>query len=246
MKSEPPASSDQREPGWFSNSGAAASRPCLLMIMASAHFAETRLLLALALSVTAHASLPWLVQLGGTTGAPPAASTETLQAHLATTLPAEVKTAASAQTEYPRPETIPAKTASPAPVTEQATAEEDKAPAQALPFPGNIIPKHYFTSRELDQRPRPLTQVTPQFPDGTNSVEVVVLRLLIAETGELDDIQILTSGIDARLANNAIRAFRAARFAPGIHQGHPVPSAMLIEIIYDPNDLSANWEKANN
>lgn len=70
-----------------------------------------------------------------------------------------------------------------------------------------------------------------------------MLRLFISENGTVDDAIIVTAGLDERFSKSALIAFKNARFNPGLMNGRPVASSLLIEVVFDPNDTAANWEK---
>lgn len=91
----------------------------------------------------------------------------------------------------------------------------------------------YFTASELDHRPVPLMPVEPRFPrDAAGRIGRVVLNLFIDQDGRVDKV-VLVSG-DRPFDESAVWAFGQARFSPGVRNGVPVKSQMLIEVTYRP------------
>ena len=91
----------------------------------------------------------------------------------------------------------------------------------------------YFAASELDRRPMALEPIEPEYPDHADARGGrVVLKLFIAETGRVDQAQVLSG--DGGFDRSATAAFESARFSPGIRHGAPVKSQMLIEVTYRP------------
>ena len=89
----------------------------------------------------------------------------------------------------------------------------------------------------LDPPPRPLTDIELTYPPGTDHMEgTVVLRLRIDEAGRLDDVSVVRATLPGVFDAAAIAAFRAVRYAPGVYQGKPVKSQLLIAVDYTPTN----------
>jgi outer membrane biosynthesis protein TonB len=94
-------------------------------------------------------------------------------------------------------------------------------------------PRHYYQSSELDERPKALAGIEPDdvMP---NDDTYIVLRLLINERGDVDEVEPVIS--DASEAEkSAVAAFKAARFSPGMRRGAPVKSEMWVELKFYAN-----------
>lgn len=99
---------------------------------------------------------------------------------------------------------------------------------------------YYFPSTELDRKPFPLKRLVVPVPDDYEKPEQasVVLRIRINEGGGVDDARVLMSSGVSAFEEEALKAFRAARFKPGYRQGIAVRSEMTIEVTLYPPDNS--------
>jgi len=92
----------------------------------------------------------------------------------------------------------------------------------------------YFSASELDSRPIALLPVDPQYPDpAPKHASLIVLAVLINETGTVDRVVPLTDSPGDPLRESAAAAFSRARFAPGLRNGTPVKSRMLVEVKFE-------------
>jgi outer membrane biosynthesis protein TonB len=124
--------------------------------------------------------------------------------------------------------TVPARELVPPP---PRVASEFAAP-EALPLlPG----PRYFSPAELDQRPLPLTNITLDYPAGTQPRDVqVVARILISEDGRADEVQILSPGQETGFEQLVVRAFGGATYQPGRRGDQPVKSQITVEVRFVP------------
>lgn len=99
----------------------------------------------------------------------------------------------------------------------------------------------YFPGSELDRRPMTLAPIEPEYPGNAGpDGGYLLLRLLIGETGTVDRVVMLASEPEGVFDQSAMSAFGNARFSPGIRQGAPAKSEMLIELkYYPPNEPQA-------
>jgi TonB family protein len=105
-------------------------------------------------------------------------------------------------------------------------------PAVALALPP--APDYLFGA-QLDPGPRPLDDIEPQYPEeGQLQEGTVVLRLLIGDTGHLDNVAVVRSYPKGLFDRAALAAFTQARFAPGMVLGTPVKSQLTIEVHFAP------------
>ena len=92
----------------------------------------------------------------------------------------------------------------------------------------------YALGIRLDPGPRPLDNIEPDYPDPYLREGTVVLRLLISETGHVDDVAVVRSEPRGVFEQAAIDAFGKARFAPGLAAGTPVKSQITVEVRFVP------------
>lgn len=186
---------------------------------------------ALALSAVLHFTL--LYSLGAPArGAPVAAGhDETLTVRLlppdnnATTRPSETTRATEA------------------PAQERSTPQgsPDPGPRGAIPGPS------YYLSSELDRRPTPLQPIEPSYPSSAaeHATRYVVLRIFINERGNVDQVTAANAESDGAFEKSARTAFEKAHFAPGLRNGAPVRSQLMVEVKFDPGDAVPLGEPAS-
>jgi protein TonB len=93
----------------------------------------------------------------------------------------------------------------------------------------------YALAARLDPGPQPLDDIQPEYPEGAELRSgIVVLRLLVSETGRVDNVAVVRAQPPGVFDKAAITAFEAARFAPGRLLGTPVKSQMTIEVAFTP------------
>ena len=93
----------------------------------------------------------------------------------------------------------------------------------------------YLSGPRLDPGPRALDDIEPEYPDAAQLQEgTVVLRLLIDETGKIDNIAVVRAAPKGLFERPALEAFSRARFAPGYSSGNPVKSQITVEVHFVP------------
>ena len=98
----------------------------------------------------------------------------------------------------------------------------------------------YMAAGKLDPGPRPLHDIEPVYPDDRNLRQgLVVLRLLINESGEVDDAAVVRAIPQGVFEASAIAAFSVARFSPGKLLGVAVKSQITIEVEFMPINRGA-------
>jgi len=98
----------------------------------------------------------------------------------------------------------------------------------------------YLASGKLEPGPRPLHDIEPVYPDDGNLRQgLVVLRLLINESGEVDNAAVVRAIPQGVFETSAIAAFSAARFSPGKLLGVAVKSQITIEVEFMPINRGA-------
>ena len=137
-----------------------------------------------------------------------------------------------------------------------AAARSDGAQSQTAPAPlanaastagqpasveGGLRPApDYLLGARLDPGPRPIGDIEPEYPDSANLQEgTVVLRLLISETGTVDDVGVVRAHPKGLFEQAAIEAFGKAKFHPGLVLGTAVKSQMMVEVHFLPINRGA-------
>jgi protein TonB len=137
-----------------------------------------------------------------------------------------------------------------APAAEAATPLPDRAPTPTVPPPASApaptvapppVPAPEAAARPatpegglglgLDRSPQPLDDVTPVVPPlaGARGGSVV-LRLVVSEHGVVESATVVRSSPAGLFDEAALKAFRHARFAPGLRAGIPVRSEVTYEV----------------
>jgi len=107
------------------------------------------------------------------------------------------------------------------------------APPASVPLGLREGPRYYLPS-QLDARPRLLTRVEPQYPQGAPPEGgYVVLRLLIGEDGKVERAIVVISDPVEAFGEAAAAAFGAARFSSGKLNGVAVKSQLAIEMKFN-------------
>jgi TonB family protein len=91
----------------------------------------------------------------------------------------------------------------------------------------------------LDERPRPKSQVEPEFPLVVDPgvVGVVIARLFIDDEGRVERV-VVEKATPTGLFEEAVhKAFADARYTPGMRKGRPVAAQLRIEIEFRSNPL---------
>ena len=98
----------------------------------------------------------------------------------------------------------------------------------------------YLAANLLSVRPRPLGDIEPEYPEAADQRSgKVVLRLLIGDTGHVDDVAVVRAQPPGLFDASALEAFSKARFSPGLAGGVAVKSQMTVEVEFVPlNRLS--------
>jgi protein TonB len=118
-------------------------------------------------------------------------------------------------------------TAAPLRGTEAASGEIEPA--------GVVTPAApiYYPRAELQQSPAPIGELVPEFPAGAQVRRGRVrLRILIDERGYPDQVTVVRAEPEGVFDQSAIAAFGGVRYSPGIRNGIPVKSQLLLEVEY--------------
>lgn len=116
-------------------------------------------------------------------------------------------------------------------------AEENARAAAELALGTDLLPivaPAYYTTDQLTQRPRPISQprllapeMGPSIPSGR-----VIVKLWINERGKVASAEVEKSELPEAISASAAAAFGNVRFEPGQLNGRPVGAMMRIEVIY--------------
>ena len=178
--------------------------------------------------------------------APPAPSGEVPSASKPAPAPAPAAAAASAASLSPPPKAL-----SPGPDA-SALANGRTAPDAPQAGPPKV-PSHppeavaalpaapdYLLGAALDPGPQPIGEIEPEYPDSANLQEgVVVIRVLISDTGHVDNVAVVKSEPKGLFEDAAIVAFARAQFSPGRAAGVAVKSQITVEVHFLPINRGA-------
>lgn len=113
------------------------------------------------------------------------------------------------------------------------TADRSLAEADAAVQAGLLPGAKYYPPDELDRRPQVAVAIEPEFPDrATEPTGRVVLRLLVNESGGVDEVIVEEAEPPGVFDKAARDAFAEARFLPGQRGGMPVKSALRVEVLF--------------
>jgi hypothetical protein len=97
-----------------------------------------------------------------------------------------------------------------------------------------IVAFDFIEAKDLSERPHPVGEVLPSFPDVSDATDGTVrLVLLISETGLVEKVILDEADVPDTYQQSAINAFEHARFSPGKLAGVPTKSKLLIEVAFD-------------
>lgn len=115
-----------------------------------------------------------------------------------------------------------------------STPRQSDPAGPALPAPG--IEPNYYPARQLDVVPKALDPVDPVIPEQAIRNRVngsVLLALRIDEAGIVREASVIEAEPAGYFEESALSAFRKTRFSPGMKNGRPVRSRMLVRVNYD-------------
>lgn len=193
---------------------------------------SARLAAALAASLVLHvAAFTGLVHFSPGPGGSGSSSSHSVRSTVQARLQPLAEGVPAAEVVETSPETSPetppvlADNAPPAPPPEGGPRNE----TGLVPLPQ----PYYHSALELDQRAMPKAEIMPPYPDAAGDLQgFVVLRLLINEAGKVDETIVVRSEPEGIFDSTARDAFGGALFTPGIKNGIPVKSQMMIEVRY--------------
>ena len=154
----------------------------------------------------------------------------------------EARSAARAERPMGRSQEAAGRSSALASESRSVGAADKAAAAAAMPSTAaTALPAapEYALGIRLDPGPRPLDDIEPDYPDPHLREGTVVLRLLISETGHVDDVAVVRSQPSGVFEQAALDAFGKARFAPGLAAGTPVKSQITVEVRFVPVNRGA-------
>lgn len=106
-----------------------------------------------------------------------------------------------------------------------ATGSPGQAPAAAAP-----------AGSAYDERPRVLKKVDPEYPQlakMTGVEGIVVLAVLIDESGNIEDIEVVKSLGNTGCDEAAVEAVKQWQFAPATRQGKPIAARVTLPVLFN-------------
>ncbi len=135
-----------------------------------------------------------------------------------------------------------------APVAEQLQGASTEAPGtpRTVSIHELVLPigtaARYYLANELDVRPQIRTRVNPDYPRTAAEqgiAAILVIRIFIDETGRVEKVAVPEDGPSSLFAVAIKAAFMKASYTPGIKDGKPVKSLVLIEVNFETADETA-------
>ena len=105
-----------------------------------------------------------------------------------------------------------------------------------------IADPEYLPSRLLDVYPKPMAEVPMVYPDAAASGDMsgrVTLLLLIDELGSVVEASVVEADPAGYFEEAAVDTFRGVLFSPGIRDGRPVKSRLVVEVAFEARTGSA-------
>ena len=87
-----------------------------------------------------------------------------------------------------------------------------------------------------DERPRVLKKVDPEYPrlaKMTGVEGIVVLLILIDESGNVEEIEVVKSLGNTGCDEAAVKAIKQWRFAPAMRQGRPIAARVTMPVLFN-------------
>lgn len=141
----------------------------------------------------------------------------------------------------PRPEPAPSQESVPEPAEVPDGGPPPAEASAAVPVP-QIVDTEYLPSRLLDVYPKPMSDVPMVYPDAAATQDMsgrVKLLLLIDEIGSVVEASVVEADPPGYFEQSAIDTFRGVLFSPGMRDGHPVKSRLVVEVSYEARTQSA-------
>lgn len=212
--------------------------------------AWARLLVAVALSLTVHLVLLLEIPINPTGGVPDVVSTINARLEAASEMPAETAV------EPPLPDVTPdatpdkstivdpladpvAKKPEPKPAPKQAVAAPPAAPNSGVEVP-LIRDPTYYTAKQLDVIPKPLTPIQLYYPETAVANHIfegnLLLLLLIDEFGVVTEVSVIEAQPAGYFEEAARSVFRPSRWSPAMIGGRAVKSRWQVRVRYVPDE----------
>jgi protein TonB len=191
--------------------------------------ASSRLLVGLALSVSAHLLLMLAVRPVTIAYAPPQA----LRVEIREVTPAtDAASVTAAQSDFSAPTAA-------TPVAPEADKpdprEQARDPAGGPDF--GLATDRYYTSSEVDVRAEPVGDMNLVYPRLAYQQRIpgkVTVSMLINQRGGVDDVAVVKAEPQGVFEDAALNATRALKFSPALRGGRAVKSKKLVEVSFDP------------
>lgn len=102
--------------------------------------------------------------------------------------------------------------------------------------PGRAAPAAAAPGPAYDERPRVLKKVEPEYPrlaKMTGVEGVVVLLILIDESGNIEEIEVVKSLGNTGCDEAAVKAVEQWHFAPAMRQGQPIAARVTLPVLFN-------------
>jgi protein TonB len=133
----------------------------------------------------------------------------------------------------------PAPKSKPVPPTEMPAAVEPLPPQTAAIEAPLIRDPTYYSAKQLDAYPDPLSPIRLQYPETAVADQVngrVLLLILIDEFGVVSEVSAVEADPPGYFEEAAGAVFKGTRFKPGMKQGRAVKCRVLVQVRYTYGD----------
>jgi len=141
------------------------------------------------------------------------------------------ESAAPAPADAAAPETATPVAPPPEPAARSDSAVA-RAPEKTSPLAGPEVPmprdEIYYSIRQLDVQPSPLTPLRPVCSDAGEFKEEITLLVLINEFGLVDDVTVVKAPPSGLCVQQMLALLKPVRFSPGIKDGRAVKARAQI------------------
>lgn len=110
-------------------------------------------------------------------------------------------------------------------------------------LPLGSSPRYYLTN-ELDTRPQIRTRVDPVYPKAAAEQGITAaftLRVFIDEQGRVENVVVPGKNAADPFVAAVVAAFGSASYTPGLKDGVPVKSLLLIEVNFETLDVAESF-----
>jgi TonB family protein len=126
-----------------------------------------------------------------------------------------------------------------------ATAGSDNkaistAPPRDVTLSSYAKAAEYRLAKDVDKKPALMDDIQLTYPPGVDQIGAVTLRLFISQTGDVDNLEVVSASPAGIFEEAAIQAFKNARFAPGRILGIPVKTQVTFTVDFERYNRGSN------